>query len=101
MSRFDEWRQHLMPYATPDVDLRWVFALALLGTGLAAARRLRVGIFLALATLGAGVAFVVLPEGRLWNGRLLPFYYLTTMLLAGLAVSELVRTVSDLVRRHR
>ena len=101
MSRFDEWRQHLMPYATPDVDLRWVFALALLGTGLAAARRLRVGIFLALATLGAGVAFVVLPEGRLWNGRLLPFYYLTTMLLAGLAVSELVRTVSDLVRGPR
>src|SRR5690606_38080588 len=84
-----------------DVDLRWVFALALLGTGLAAARRLRVGIFLALATLGAGVAFVVLPEGRLWNGRLLPFYYLTTMLLAGLAVSELVRTVSDIVRGPR
>ena len=26
---------------------------------------------------------MVVPEGRLWNGRLLPFYYLTTMLLAG------------------
>ncbi len=101
LSRFDEWRQHLMPYATPDVDLRWVFALALVGTGLAVARRLRVGIFLALATVAVGVAFVVLPEGRLWNGRLLPFYYLTAMLLAGLAVSELVRTIADLVRGPR
>ena len=34
------------------------------------------------------MAFVVIPEGRLWNGRLLPFYYLTVMLLAALAVAE-------------
>jgi hypothetical protein len=101
LSRFEEWRQHLMPYTTPDVDLRWVFGLALLGAGLSVALRLRVGIFLALTTLGVGVAFVVVPEGRLWNGRLLPFYYLTTMLLAALAVSEVVRTIADTVRDGR
>jgi hypothetical protein len=101
MSRFDEWRQHLMPYATPDVDLRWVFGLALVGAAISIALRLRAGIFLALTTLGVAVAFVVVPEGRLWNGRLLPFYYLTTMLLAGLAVSEVVRTIADLVRNGR
>jgi hypothetical protein len=101
MSRFDEWRQHLMPYATPDVDLRWVFGLALVGAALSIALRLRAGIFLTLTTLGVAVAFVVVPEGRLWNGRLLPFYYLTTMLLAGLAVSEVVRTIADLVRNGR
>ncbi len=101
MSRFDEWRQHLMPYATPDVDLRWVFGLALLGAGLSIALRLRVGIFLTLTTLAVAVAFVVVPEGRLWNGRLLPFYYLTTMFLAALAVSEVVRTITDIVRDGR
>ncbi len=101
MSRFDEWRQHLMPYATPDVDLRWVFGLALLGASLSIALRLRAGIFLTLTTLGVAVAFVVVPEGRLWNGRLLPFYYLTAMLLAALAVSEVIRTITDLVRDGR
>jgi hypothetical protein len=101
MSRFDEWRQHLMPYATPDVDLRWVFGLALVGAALSIALRLRAGIFLTVTTLGVAVAFVVVPEGRLWNGRLLPFYYLTTMLLAALAVSEVVRTIADLVRNGR
>src|SRR5690606_5167392 len=69
-----------------------------LGVGLSLALRLRLGIFLVLTTLATGVAFVVVPEGRLWNGRLLPFYYLTTMLLAGLAVSELARAISNGVR---
>jgi hypothetical protein len=90
--------QHLFPSKTPDVDLRWVFALALVGAGLSVALRLRLGIFLLLTTVAVGITFVVLPEGRLWNGRLLPFYYLTAMLLAGLAVSEIVRTVMALVR---
>jgi hypothetical protein len=101
LSRFDEWRQHLMPYATPDVDLRWVFGLALVGAGLSIALRLRAGMFLAVTTVGVGIAFVLVPEGRLWNGRLLPFYYLTTMLLAALAVSEVVRTIADVVRNGR
>ncbi|MGH9114031.1 MAG: hypothetical protein ACRDZN_17280, partial [Acidimicrobiales bacterium] len=89
MSRLEEWAQYLLPHATADVDLRWVFALAVVGAGLSIALRLRLGIFLVLTTVAVGVVFVVIPEGRLWNGRLLPFYYLTAMMLAGLAVSEL------------
>ncbi|HEX5365890.1 MAG TPA: hypothetical protein VFW63_04410, partial [Acidimicrobiales bacterium] len=92
---------HLLPSATPDVDLRWAFALAAVGAGLAVALRLRAGLFLALTTVAVGVAFVVVPEGRLWNGRLLPFYYLTTLLLAGLGAAELMRTVLALVRLGR
>ena len=38
------------------------------------------------------VAFVVLAEGRLWNARLLPFYYLGLYLLAALGVAEVGRT---------
>ena len=101
LSRFREWLQHLMPYATPDVDLRWVFGLALVGAAFSVVRGLRAGIFLSVTTVAVGIAFVVVPEGRLWNGRLLPFYYLMVMLLAGLAVSEVVRTIAELVRDHR
>jgi hypothetical protein len=101
LSRFREWLQLLFPYRTPDVDLRWVFALALVGAVLSLALRLRVGIFLLLLILAVGVAFVVIPEGRLWNGRLLPFYYLTAMLLAAVAVAETLRIVMQLVRGYR
>jgi hypothetical protein len=91
------WK-YLLPRATPDVDLRWAFALALVGAGLAVALRLRAGIFLAVVTAGVGVVFVVAPEGRLWNGRLLPFYYLTAILLAFLGVSETMRTAMTAAR---
>jgi hypothetical protein len=93
--------QYLFPTKTPDVDLRWAFALALVGAGISVALWLRPGIFLVLATTAGGVAFVVMPEGRLWNGRLLPFYYLCVILLAGVAVSETSRTIMQLVRDGR
>ena len=101
MSRFAEWMQHLLPSETPDVNLTWVFGLALVGAALTIAMRMRLGIFLTLTTVAVAVAFVVIPEGRLWNGRLLPFYYLTAMLLAALAVSEIVRLIMLLVRNRR
>ena len=100
-TRLAEWMQHLLPSETADVDLRWVFGLAVLGAALTIVLRMRLGIFLALTTVGVGVVFVVIPEGRLWNGRLLPFYYLTTMLLAALAVTELARAITLLVRDRR
>ena len=57
----------------------------------------------ALAVTGVifAVAFVVMPEGRLWNVRILPFYYLTVYLTAALAVGELIGWGrSRLDRRH-
>ena len=101
MSRFAEWMQHLLPSKTADVDLKWIFGLAVLGAALTIAMRMRLGIFLTLTTIGVGVVFVWIPEGRLWNGRLLPFYYLTTMMLAALAVTELARAFMLLVRDKR
>jgi hypothetical protein len=93
--------QYLIPSHTPDVDLRWVLALALVGAGLSVALRLRAGVLLTMATALFGVLFVIMPAGRLWNGRILPFYYLTAFLLAGLAVAEVARTVMLLVRDGR
>ncbi len=93
--------QHLFPSKTPDVDLRWAFALAAVGGVVAIVLRIRAGVFLLLCTLAFGVAFVFAPEGRLWNGRLLPFYYLTALLLAGLGVAELVRYIVARVKAGR
>jgi hypothetical protein len=87
---------HLIPRGTPEVDLRWAFALALVSAVVSIVMRSRLGVFLLLSTLAMGVAFVVVPEGRLWNGRLLPFYYLSVILLAGMAVPEIVRTTTRL-----
>jgi hypothetical protein len=93
--------EHLFPSKTPDVDLRWVFGLAVLGAVVSLALRLRAGVFLLIVSVAVGVSFVVLPEGRLWNGRLLPFYYLTVMLLAGVAVAETAKLVARRARLDR
>jgi hypothetical protein len=44
-----------------------------------------------------GVAFVVIPEARLWNARLLPFYYLVVLFLAASAVADLVAPLTRAV----
>ncbi len=72
-----------------------------MGGLVAIALRIRAGIFLLACTVAFGIAFVVVPEGRLWNGRLLPFYYLTTLLLAGLGVAELIRYIVTRVKAGR
>jgi len=98
------WTRYLLPPDVPDTpgsDLRWVFAIALVGVGISLASRLRMGIFLTVCAGMLGFAFWLLPDGRLWNARLLPFYYLTVMLLAALAVAELVRLVVEFVRAGR
>jgi hypothetical protein len=70
-------------------DLRWAFLLAVVGvvTGIALWRKSLLGLFI-LAVI-FGVAFVLIPESRLWNARLLPFYYLTVLFLAAGGVAEL------------
>ncbi len=84
-------------------DLRWVLALAALGLVLSIAFRVRVGLILAALAVVMGVAFVVLPEARLWNARLLPFYYLCVYLLAAVGLTEIGRSLSVLAARdpHR
>ena len=39
------------------------------------------------------------PQGRLWNARLLPFWYLCLYLLAALAVAELVDALATLAAK--
>lgn len=72
----------------PD-DLHWAFWLAGLGAvvGLALRRKASNGL-LAMAVV-FGAAFVLIPEARLWNARLLPFFYLAVLFLAACGVAEI------------
>ncbi|MCC5953271.1 MAG: hypothetical protein JJU45_14350 [Acidimicrobiia bacterium] len=77
--------------------LQWMLALAAVGVLLSLVNRRRAGLVLALTALVAAVAVIYTPEGRLWNARLTPFYYLCIYLLAAIGVSEFGRTLASLV----
>jgi len=94
------WK-YLVPRSAVDSpnDLRWVLALACVGLVLSIAFKVRTGVILAALGVVMGTAFVFLPEARLWNARLLPFYYLCMYLLAGVGVAEVGRTLAVLAAR--
>src|SRR5207237_3727800 len=71
--------------------------LVLAGTGILASltQRRRAGIFLSAMTLLCALGFVWAPQGRLWNARLLPFWFLCVWLLAGIAVFEGITFLAD------
>lgn len=78
-------------FLTNDPPLQIFVILAILGAVLCLVRGVRLGIALSFVALVFAVAFVLIPEGRLWNVRLLPFYYLAVYLTAAIAVAELAR----------
>ena len=69
--------------------------LAVIGTAAAVVRWDRAAVSLALAGIAAAVAYVVIPQYRLWNARILPFWYLAVYLMAAYGISVLI----DLGRR--
>ncbi len=78
-------------FLTNDPPLQLLIVLAVIGAVLCGIRRVRLGMALSLVAIMFAGAFLLLPEGRLWNVRLLPFYYLSVNLMAGIAVAELGR----------
>jgi len=86
----------LWPELVPS-DLRLYAALALVGAVLSVAFRSRIGVALVVAALGLALAFTFLPQGRLWNARLLPFWYLTVYWLAALGVGEVARALAQVL----
>ena len=83
-----------------EPPLQIVIVLAVLGTLFSFMFRRRLGVVLAISAAITAFAFVYLPEGRLYNGRLLPAYYLSLYLLAALAVAEVFRLLGLLVDRN-
>ena len=76
----------------------YMYALALLGAAIAIGRRSVVGLFLVFMAVASAVAFCAVPQTRLWNARLLPFWFLTLHLLGGFAVGEAAILGSALLR---
>ena len=80
---------------------RWVLAVDLVGLVAMVVRRNRVSLFVAVMA-GFSAAVVCLdPQGKLYNVRFLPLWFLCLYLFAGLAVAEVTAAVARLVRRRR
>ncbi len=74
-------------------DWSWILVGAWAALLVGILRRHRLVLYLgALAALAAGV-YRWIPQGVLWNARLLPFYYLAILLLAGVGVATLLATL--------
>ncbi len=82
-------------------DLRWAWLLAIIGLAGGVAGRKRPHLFLGATGVIMALAYVYLPQGRMWNVRVLPFYYLCLYLLAALGVVEVVRALSARFVGHR
>ena len=97
------WSRSELDYSflTNDPPLQLFVVLAVLGAGLLFFRRSRLGMALALTGAIIAVGFVILPEGRLWNVRILPFYYLTAYLTAALGIGELIRMGRQAIDRRQ
>lgn len=66
----------------------WLLVLAGFGAVLSIVFRRRVGIFLVVMAVLSALAFAWLPQGKLWNPRVLPCWIIALYLLAGIAVAE-------------
>jgi hypothetical protein len=81
--KLTQYATNLFPH-----DMIWLFILAGTGTLVSIVRRHRVGVFLTIMTVVSAFIFRFAPQARLWNARVLPFWFLCLYLLAGVAVAE-------------
>jgi len=72
-----------------NLPISLLFAWAALGLVLAVGRRSRTGLWVAVMALIAAISFRYAPQSRLWNARLLPFWFFSLYMLAGVAATEL------------
>ncbi len=81
-----------------DLPLQVFVVLGVIGAVVCVLRRVRIGFALGVVAAVFAAAFVLLPESRLWNVRILPFYYLSVYLLSGIAVAEISRGAIRMLR---
>ncbi|MEA2461239.1 MAG: hypothetical protein QOH90_1416, partial [Actinomycetota bacterium] len=73
----------------------WLYvAGAVVGLLLGAIRRDRRVLVIVVPTLLAAALFLFLPQGHVWNGRFLPFWYLGVYLLTAYALGTLVTSIA-------
>lgn len=79
---------------------RWVIAMAALAIALAFVVRDRLGMVLASLTVATLAAFVLDPQGVIWNERLVPFWFIAIHLSAGWLVGYPLARWSEHVRLY-
>lgn len=72
-----------------------LLVVAAVGLILSLKERVELGGLLALTAGLMALGFVFFPDGRLWNARILPFYYLSVTLLAGIGVYLLIKLLLE------
>ncbi len=80
-----------------NTPMRLALPVAAVGALLAFAFRDRLGMLFTIAAIAAAVGVAHLPAGKLWNARLLPFYYLSVYLVAAIGVALLARVIGAAV----
>ena len=93
--KITDYKRHLLGYTRGsdgttwnNGSLRWVIILAAGGAAASVLMRRRTGTFLTLMAAVSAMTFVLAPQGRLWNARVLPFWFLCVYLLAAVALAE-------------
>jgi hypothetical protein len=79
-------------------EIRPYAAVGVLGMAYALAKRDKRTIPMFWMVIAVVILFYTLPTGRLWNGRLLPFFYASVFLWAAYGASWLVRPFVVMVR---
>ncbi|HWG74322.1 MAG TPA: hypothetical protein VG184_09745 [Acidimicrobiales bacterium] len=95
--------QKIVAYVTTlfPANLTWLFVIAAVGAAVSVARRHRIGTFLTIMAVLSLVAFRVAPQSRLWNARVLPFWYLCLYLLVGVAFVEVGTLIVEAIKQPR
>ena len=78
--------------------LTWLFVIAGIGAVLSVVRRRRVGSFLTIMAVLSAIVFRIAPQSRLWNARVIPFWYLCLYLLVGVAFYEVGNLIVEAIR---
>lgn len=86
--------QNLIPQ-NGEQSVQWLAALGLL---IAVVRLDRMAVALGVMATGSALGFILFPSGLVYNGRWLPFWFVTTSLLAAYAVAAIGKFVLKLLR---
>ncbi len=89
------------PHLLFPASARWVVASALVGVLAMFVRRNRVGLFIAIMGGLSAAAVCLDPQGKLYNVRFLPLWFLCLYLMAGYGLGEVVAAVARWNRRRR
>ncbi len=89
------------PHLLFPASARWVVAAAAVGVVAMIVRRNRVALFIAVMGGFSAAVICLDPQGKLYNVRFLPFWFLCLYLMAGYALAEVVAAVARWNRRRR